>query len=100
MADYGFNEVEDVFDVAEIKVNEALVYESERYGTIFTWALILEPKDGGATDLRLRFRGRIQRTGWQRKLLVFGGGFMDWATTAPMLAGLKERAESECSKTK
>jgi len=97
--DYGFNAAEDVFDVVIIEDNRALVYRSERYGTVFTWALLLEtPDDGGSssssgTVLHLRFRGRIQKTGWKRKLLVWGGGLMDHWTTAPMLTGLAERAE-------
>ena len=91
--DYGFDEKEDFFIAAEILPNEALVYKSERYGTIFTWALIVEQKEEEWSEVRLRFRGKIQRTGWQRKLLVWGGGWMDWFSAAPMIAGLKERVE-------
>lgn len=98
VADYGFNEKEDWFDVAILEREEVLVFRSERYGTVFTWALLMEPQvsEGGAnvgTVVHLRFRGRILRTGWQRKALVAGGRWMDWITTAPMLAGLAERAE-------
>ena len=93
--DYGFNPQEDWFEVAEIVPDRALVYKSERYGTIFTWAILVDDLDGreGWSEVRLRFRGRIQSTGLQRRLLVFGGGWMDWATTWPMLRGLKERAQ-------
>ena len=110
--DYGFNEKEDVFEVVGIddpaktgKGSGALVYKSERYGTVFSWALLVrdlggESGDGtrskdGWSEVTLRFRGRIQRTGWQRSTLVWGGGWMDWATTWPMLRGLKERCETE-----
>ena len=114
--DYGFDEKEDTFEVVEIKdprrdvvkqggPDGALVYKSERYGTVFSWALLVHDLGGesvdaarrreGWSEVTLRFRGRIQRTGWQRKMLVFGGGWMDWMTTWPMLRGLKERCEEE-----
>lgn len=93
--DYGFDPKEDWFEVAEIVPGKALVYSSERYGTIFTWTILVDdiPNQPGWSEVKLRFRGRIQRTGLQRKLLVVGGGWMDWLTTWPMLRGLKERAE-------
>ena len=47
------------------------------------------------TLLHLRFRGKIAATGLKKRLLVSGGGMMDHLTTAPMLAGLAERAEAE-----
>lgn len=91
--DYGFDS-KDYFDVAEVVPNHALVYKSERYGTIFTWTILVNDLDQpGWSEVRLRFRGRIQSTGLKRKLLVTGGGWMDWLTTWPMLRGLKERAE-------
>lgn len=91
--DYGFSK-DDYFEVAHVDhKNATLVYKSERMGTIFTWSLIVTQLEDGLSELRLRFRGRIQRTGLSRRLLVAGGSFMDWITTAPMLAGLKERAE-------
>lgn len=93
VADYGFDK-DDYFDVAYVdRQKTILVFQSERLGTIFTWSLIVTELEPGLSELRLRFRGRIHRTGLGRKLLVWGGSFMDWATTAPMLAGLKERAE-------
>jgi hypothetical protein len=90
----------------------ALVYKSHRYGTDFTWTIVvrgisvegeISSKDGETKEqslslVTLRFRGRIQRTGWQRKMLVWGGGLMDWITTWPMLRGLKERCEDEHKK--
>lgn len=100
--DYGFNSNEDVFDVAIFEAERSLVFTSERYGTTFSWAILLEEghaKDGSAgVVVHLRFRGRIQRSGWQRKLLIAGGEWMDWITTKPMLAGLAERAESTSRK--
>ena len=45
------------------------------------------------TLLHLRFRGKIAATGLKRRVLVWGGGVLDHITTAPMLAGLAERAE-------
>ena len=93
--DYGFDPKEDFFEIMDIVPNQALVYKSERYGTVFTWAILVDDLDGreGWSQVKLRFRGRIQSTGFQRRLLVFGGGWLDWATTWPMLRGLKERAE-------
>lgn len=94
--DYGTSK-DDYFDVVAIDRPNSLVYKSERYGTVFTWTLMCHERrdSGGAveTTVHLRFRGRIQRTGWQRRLIVWGGGWIDHWTTAPMLAGLKERVE-------
>lgn len=111
--DYGFS-ADDYFIVVDVQPGRALVYKSDRYGAFFSWyglqntapwpplihymnrSIILHevPKaDGKKTLLHLRFRGKIAATGIKRKLLVAGGGFMDHITTAPMLAGLAERAE-------
>ncbi|KAK5169628.1 uncharacterized protein LTR77_005605 [Saxophila tyrrhenica] len=93
--DYGFS-ADDYFIVSEVQPEEFLVYKSDRYGASFSWALILhEMTEGGRvkTLLHLRFRGKIAVTGLKKRLLVTGGGIMDHITTAPMLAGLKERAE-------
>ena len=94
--DYGFSS-EDYFDVAMLEEREWLAYKSDRYGTSFTWALLLEPVRHQDEEIgvvvHLRFRGRIERTGWQRRALVWSGRWMDWLTTKPMLAGLAERAE-------
>lgn len=102
--DYGFNAIEDVFDVAILEEQKSIVFTSDRYGTSFTWAILLETTDAGdgasGVVVHLRFRGRIQRSGWQRKVLVVGGHWMDWITTAPMLAGLAERAEMAWLETK
>ncbi|KAI9705770.1 MAG: hypothetical protein M1820_005018 [Bogoriella megaspora] len=88
--DYGKDEY---FDVVQIEPFSNLVFAGERYGTVFTWALILQPRGTNQTEVYLRFRGRIRSTGWRRRAIIKGGQFLDWATTAPMLAGLAERAE-------
>ena len=100
LEDYGFDAKEDFFIVDSIQQPDHIVLRSERYGCKFSWALILhesrlQPADDPRTVIHLRFRGRIEATGLKRWLIVRGGGFMDWISTAPMLAGLKERVESE-----
>lgn len=97
--DYGFSK-DDCFDAAVVEFDKALVYRSERYGCLFTWALLLRAEDVddvvGAkplTTVHLRFRGRIAATGLKRKVIVWFGGVMDYISTAPMLAGLAERVE-------
>lgn len=97
VADYGFSK-DDYFDVAAVNHEKALVYRSERYGCLFTWALLLrENEEQGtrpvATTVHLRFRGRIAAKGMKKRLIVWFGGIMDRISTAPMLAGLQERAE-------
>lgn len=75
--------------------------ESARYPlqmplTVKYRSLILhefQEADKTKTLLHLRFRGKIAATGIKRRFLVIGGGIMDHITTAPMLAGLAERAE-------
>ncbi|KAM0723952.1 hypothetical protein Q7P37_000943 [Cladosporium fusiforme] len=94
--DYGFSK-DDYFDVARLEPGRTLVYRSERYGCLFTWALLLREADDSmappTTTVHLRFRGRIAATGLKRRLIVWFGSVMDHISTAPMLAGLKERAE-------
>ncbi|KEF59328.1 uncharacterized protein A1O9_04172 [Exophiala aquamarina CBS 119918] len=82
----------------------SLVYRSERYGCVFTWTLMArKPESDKAAyskntiaqpvcQVHLRFRGQIQTTGWKRSLIAWGGGIMDYLTTAPMLLGLRDRA--------
>ena len=115
--DYGFDKEGDWFDVMERNDGSGgsegegrtggegereerwLVYRSDRMGTSFTWALTLTSAQEEMADIRpqtmlhLRFRGNLESTGLKRWLILKGGGFMDWATTAPMMAGLAERAE-------
>lgn len=88
--DYGKDEY---FDVTQIDEPRSLVYVTERFGTRFTWALLLREKEQGTTTLHLRFRGNIQSTGWRRSFFIQTGDILDNVTTTPMLAGLKERAE-------
>ena len=96
--DYGFSS-DDYFIVAELQRPDVLVYRSERYGCVFSWALVLRETASDAdvnraeTVVHLRFRGRISSKGWKRRLLVWGGEKLDSWTTRPMLEGLKERAE-------
>ena len=89
--DYSFPFSKDeYFDVVSVDAPRSLVYKSERLGTVLTWALLLS-EEGSGTKVHLRFRGRIQSTGFRRKVIVRVGSFMDWATTTPMLVGLAER---------
>lgn len=94
--DYGTSK-DDYFDVMAMEKDKSLVYKSERYGTVFSWAILLHENDARSDDIQtivhLRFRGRIQSTGWKRSLIVWGGNWIDHWTTAPMLAGLAERVE-------
>ncbi|KAF2487574.1 hypothetical protein BDY17DRAFT_320106 [Neohortaea acidophila] len=93
--DYGFS-VDDYFIVSEVQPGRALVYKSDRYGASFSWSLVLHDASEGSTPatlLHLRFRGKIAATGVKRRVIVWGGGVLDRFTTAPMLAGLAERAE-------
>jgi hypothetical protein len=90
VADYGKYEW---FEVVSIDPPHSLVFTSERFGTVFTWALLLHPKTEDVTEVHLRFLGRIHSLGWRRRLIIFGGDVLDWATASPMLAGLAERVE-------
>ncbi|KAF2716609.1 hypothetical protein K431DRAFT_234997 [Polychaeton citri CBS 116435] len=103
VADYGFS-ADDYFDVAVVEPERALVYRSDRYGASFSWSLLLHEVEGpggegaGATVrtvVHLRFRGKIAAQGLKKRLIVWGGGILDHLTTAPMLAGLAERAEGK-----
>lgn len=81
--DYGFSP-DDYFIVEEIRPESALVYSSERYGALFSWSLILHAQAEGQTLLHLRFRGKIAARGLKRRLIVWGGGWMDHLTTRPV----------------
>ncbi|RSM08935.1 hypothetical protein CEP52_004398 [Fusarium oligoseptatum] len=92
--DYGTKD--DYFDVVSIDPPRSLVYESLRFGTKFTWAILLhetESATGVSTVVHLRFRGKIASTGLKLRVIVWVGGILDHITTAPMLAGLAERVE-------
>lgn len=116
--DYGFS-ADDYFIVEDLHAEKYLVYKSERYGALFSWSLILHSQNEDQTLLHLRFRGKIAATGVKRRLIVWGGGWMDHLSIRPvrclsqsapsvygtclgkrhadatrkMLAGLAERAE-------
>ena len=83
----------EFFIVRSIDPPESLVYVSERLGTVFTWTLMCHRRgvDRGVTEVHLRLRGRMLSTGWRRSLPVWGGDWMDWIFTEPMLSGLAER---------
>ncbi|RMJ13644.1 hypothetical protein CDV36_006672 [Fusarium kuroshium] len=92
--DYGTKD--DYFDVISIDPPRSLVYESLRFGTKFTWAILLYETEfvtGVSTVVHLRFRGKIASTGLKLRVIVWVGGILDHITTAPMLAGLAERVE-------
>lgn len=95
IADYGVGQ-DDYFDVVEVEPPNVIVFRSERYGCSFSWALLLHDRSSDAapaTTVHLRFRGNIQATGLKRRLIVLGGGWLDYLSTMPMLAGIAERVE-------
>lgn len=81
--DYGFS-ADDYFIVEDVQPQKALVYKSERYGALFSWSLILHSQTEDQTLLHLRFRGKVAATGLKRRLIVWGGGWMDHLTTQPV----------------
>ena len=95
--DYGAHD--DYFDVALLEPPRAIVYKSERFGLPFTWALLVRETETGSgretSVVHLRFRGALQVTGLKRRIILLFGEFMDYISTAPMLAGLAERVERQ-----
>lgn len=81
--DYGFS-ADDYFIVEEVQSEQALVLKSERYGALFSWSLILHQQPEEQTLLHLRFRGKIAATGLKRRVIVWGGGWMDHITVRPV----------------
>lgn len=81
--DYGFS-ADDFFIVEDVQPEKALIYKSERYGALFSWSLILHPQAEDQTLLHLRFRGKIAATGLKRRLIVWGGGWMDHISIRPV----------------
>jgi hypothetical protein len=57
----------------------------------FSWALVLEQLDGGASRLHIRLRGRFGRRGRLRPLTMALGGLFDYLTIVALFAGLRER---------
>ncbi|KXT00404.1 hypothetical protein AC578_3365 [Pseudocercospora eumusae] len=103
--DYGFSK-HDYFIVKKVEPNSSIVFQSQRYGCVFTWALLLHELNAGAssdpepsTVVHLRFRGRIQATGWKQKALVKGGEVLDTAAATPLLLGIADRCEKKVEKT-
>jgi len=93
------------FEVAQIEPETALVYltlrQRSRNSTwpertdplpadvmAASWALVLNPIDEAHSRLHLRLRVRTKR---ERSPLMLLGGLFDWATVAPLFAGLRER---------
>lgn len=83
--DYGGRDA--TFTVAAIERPHHLVHTSQRGHLHLTWALVLEPEDGG-TRLHLRLRlGPVKR----RVLVTTGGELIDVLTVAGLARGLRER---------
>jgi hypothetical protein len=57
----------------------------------FSWALVIEPIDGGGSRLHIRLRGRFGRRGPLRPLMTALGGLFDYVTIVLLFAGLRER---------
>ena len=92
VADYGGRK--EFLEVVATEPPRVLVYRSKRFGTSFTWALMLHPR-GDTTVVHLRFRGGLRSRGIRRWLIIRVGDLFDWWTTALMLRGLAERATSQ-----
>lgn len=98
IANYGFSR-NDYSVVDRVIEPHTIVLRSKRYGSEFTWALLLrelhdQPGDPEpATVVHLRFRGKLKAEGLRRRLVVKSGKLLDSLSTAPMLAGLAERCE-------
>ncbi|CEJ93260.1 hypothetical protein VHEMI08865 [[Torrubiella] hemipterigena] len=93
--DYGFGK-EEFVTVSSLSAPDSLVYVADRYGTRFTWALLLKSISEEETEVHLRFRGQMEKTGLAKKMIVRGGDVIDWAFTEPLLTGLAERVEKGC----
>jgi hypothetical protein len=104
-----FDKEQPSFEVVEVKRDSGegegggisreeryVVYKSQRYGAVFSWTLMARPAEGvDGTTVHLRFRGKIAATRLKARLIVWGGGIMDYLSTAPMLWGLKDRVLAE-----
>jgi hypothetical protein len=91
--DYGGPREE--LEVASIDAERALVYRSERRGTLFSWALILHPVSPTRTRVQLRFRGHLKSTGWRFQAIMRIGDLFDRLTGELLLRGLKERLAAQ-----
>ncbi|HST17379.1 MAG TPA: hypothetical protein VLK36_06900 [Gaiellaceae bacterium] len=87
--DYGGRD--DYLEVVVLEAPKAIVYRTERRGTVFSWTLALQPLGPAHTLVSLRFRGRLRSTGWRRAALVRAGELFDRLTAELMLSGLQER---------
>ncbi|HET9103525.1 MAG TPA: hypothetical protein VFN55_09230 [Solirubrobacteraceae bacterium] len=89
VADYGRD---GWFEAREVDPPHALVWWSERGdGLRLTWALVLDDRDDGGSDLHVRLR--INRTPGKRlpPLVAWGAERFDRFTIRIMVAGLRER---------
>ena len=89
MADYGRD---GWFEAREVDPPHALVWWSERGEDLrLTWALVLDDRDDGGSDLHVRLR--INRTPGRRMppLVAWGAERFDRFTIRIMVAGLRER---------
>jgi uncharacterized protein YndB with AHSA1/START domain len=89
ISDYGGHNAH--LEVVRIEPPHLLVYRDERRGAPFTWAISLTPREGNQTDVQLRFRGRLQSTGFKRRVLRTTGHLLDSVSGELMLRGLEER---------
>ena len=87
--DYGGRK--EYLEVAALDRPNAIVYRTERRGTVFSWALTVRPVDAVHTVVHLRFRGRLRSSGWRRRAIVLAGELVDRITSELMLSGLDER---------
>lgn len=75
------------FTLAILQPPTTLVHSSQRGRTLLSWAIRLA-SDPAGTRVHLRLRlGPVRR----KRLAQLAGGVLDWATTAGLAAGLRER---------
>ena len=74
-----------------LRSSPADLLRSDRANVVFlvlTWAIVLEPQDGGSTRVLLRLRLHPVR---RRRMATVVGGLVDALTVAGMASGLRER---------
>jgi hypothetical protein len=88
--DYGG--ADEVLEVVSLDAPRALVFRSQRGQAVYSWALLLTPRDDGTrTQVHLRFRAALRSTGLKRRLITGTGELFDRVTGELMLRGLAER---------
>lgn len=112
--DYGLKKKDDAehsLEVVLVESQRALVYQGQRLGQNFTWALLLETPSGSAagtnsssgdsiasateTVLHLRFRSKSQTTGWKAKVTSQLGKVADGMLASAMFPGIADRVEQQ-----